>query len=248
MSFERSKVIENIYDLAKEKGIKIGELEQKVNVSPGYLSRLLKDDNKGTISAEQLWKISEILGTTMDLLVGYRNEGLTENEKKIIGFLDKLSFKTEKSEIAWEMLTPMIKEPSYIIAHPLFETVDRCTEDALGDFRFYKEKVYCSHFYDPEYVRIDNNCFHFLFDEFSEREIYIMSVSKREKDKSVWDSGVLEIYFVVAGVNVEPVVCSAFASDQVNKSMNHLYLTVNEARANLQLNKSKIDAIDRFLK
>lgn len=247
MEFERSRVIENIYSVAKEKNIKIGVLENEAKMSPGYISRLLKEENKGSLLAEQLWKIAEALGTTMDSLVCTNSNGLTENEKKLIRFLDKLTLQTEKSEIGWEMMPPMISDISYIYKHPLFEAQDRTAEDPDGNFHYYQENVYCSHFFDPQCARIENNCFHFLFDEFSNREIYVMSVTERNKSSYTWNRGVLEIYFIVAESDIEPVVCSEFASDPVKDSMNRLYTAINEARSHLKLNKTTIAAIDRFL-
>ena len=43
--FDKKRCIENIYTIAKEKNIKIGDLEEKAGVSKGYLSRINKEDS-----------------------------------------------------------------------------------------------------------------------------------------------------------------------------------------------------------
>lgn len=43
--FDKRLFISNIYQLAKERSVKIGDLEKKAGVSVGYLSRINKEDS-----------------------------------------------------------------------------------------------------------------------------------------------------------------------------------------------------------
>ena len=46
MEFDRSRLMNNITTLIKEKNIKIGELENSVGISTGYLSKMAKPENE----------------------------------------------------------------------------------------------------------------------------------------------------------------------------------------------------------
>lgn len=57
-------IVANVRYLAKLNCIKIGEIENKVGVSTGYFSRTVKRDS--SMTAETLYKVSEILKVSMD--------------------------------------------------------------------------------------------------------------------------------------------------------------------------------------
>ena len=64
--FDKSKCLGNIYHLVKERGLKIGDLEDQAGVSIGYLSRLNKDDNKSTPGIEFLLAVAQVLNVSLD--------------------------------------------------------------------------------------------------------------------------------------------------------------------------------------
>lgn len=59
-------IYQNVKRLAKEKDIRIGELENKIQVSLGYLSRVQK--NNYEISVEKVFQIAEIFEISLDEL------------------------------------------------------------------------------------------------------------------------------------------------------------------------------------
>lgn len=73
--------------ICKNKGISIGELEEKVGVSKGYLSRL--ESSKKAMSLANLWKIAQILETSIDnllnenMMIKYRIQELEEELKSL---------------------------------------------------------------------------------------------------------------------------------------------------------------------
>ena len=249
MSFDRNRLIENIYRVAKEKNIKIGTLEQSAKVSPGYLSRLAKDDSKGSFAVDLLCSVAEQLGKTLDALVYTEHKGLTENEEKMLAFLDRLTMLTENFSLEWQMLPPMIQDETYEFEHPLFRIVDSCEPDMSGNFISYKKTEYCSHFFDHDNPTvIEGHCFHVLFDSYSRREVYIMYVGQYDNLPAFESKKALEIYFIQPGNTVEPIVSSLLACDQIVEAMKRLYKTIESARSHLTFNKESIGAIDRFLK
>ena len=68
-AFDKTRCLTNIYYLARQKGIKIGDLEAEANVSTGYFSRLNKEDNKTVPSIETLLLVADKLGVSVDALV-----------------------------------------------------------------------------------------------------------------------------------------------------------------------------------
>ena len=69
--YEKSRCIANIYDVAKKKNIKIGDLEESCGVSRGYLSRVNKPDYIGSPSIEVLDAIAARLGVGLDYIVSF---------------------------------------------------------------------------------------------------------------------------------------------------------------------------------
>lgn len=96
-------VVENIYALAQEKDIKIGDLERDAGVSAGYLSRFLKPS--GAIikmAADVLFKICDCLKMSVEDVVYYNSDDRTPVQKKMDSFLKKLARDTENYEIVWK--------------------------------------------------------------------------------------------------------------------------------------------------
>ena len=103
--FKRQNVIDNLMILVQNSNMKVGEIEKKLGVSPGYLSRLAKKDNDSALSAELLWKISHLFGVSVDTLV---NEKIGQEDKGIAymrRFISRLTAKTSNGELIWKPIT-----------------------------------------------------------------------------------------------------------------------------------------------
>ena len=114
MEYNRSRMIQNIYSIAKTKGKKIGDIETAAGVSAGYISRLAKDDSKGAFTVDFLASIAEQLGVTLDVLAFTDDGQLTENEAGMLTFLDRLTVDTEKYELEWNLLDPRTQDDSFL--------------------------------------------------------------------------------------------------------------------------------------
>lgn len=247
MSFERKRLIDNIYRVAKEKDINIGTLEEEAGVSKGYLSRLAKKEDKGTFGVDLLCSIADTLEKTLDALVYEDTESLTENEKYMLDFLDRLTLQTEKRSLEWEMMPPDIQDTMFIYEHPLFRTVERMDEDYHSTPYFYETNEYCSAFMAPETLHVDGNCFFTMIDEFSRTQLYIMEVSPKTYGTNPNRPRIKELYFIRNG-KAEPVACTELLCDQVKEAVERLYNAIEEARSNLRINTSSKSVIDRFMK
>ena len=105
VDFNRQQVIDNLMKLIQNSGMKVGDVERSLGVSAGYLSRLSKKENESALSAEFIWRISQLFNVSIDTLV---RENL-DVEDKMIGymrkFIIKLTEKTTSGELAWTPIT-----------------------------------------------------------------------------------------------------------------------------------------------
>lgn len=98
----QSKIIDNIYSVAKEKGKRIKDLETAAKLSVGYLSRMRDSDNGPRLSVEALLDICKELNIGVEALMNYSNDSMTGNEKKLVDFMNKLIEDTEKDVLKWD--------------------------------------------------------------------------------------------------------------------------------------------------
>lgn len=100
MEFSKQKLMDNIYALIQESGIKIGELENELGVSTGYISRLNKNPDS-TINIELAWKIAKYFGVSVDVLVEGDMTRARDNLRYMGRFLEQLREKTDSNELEW---------------------------------------------------------------------------------------------------------------------------------------------------
>ena len=100
--FDRQKMLTNISTLIQQRGIKIGELEAKVGVSAGYLSRLGKEDSKAIPAIDVIWRIARELGVNIELLIDGNFDHATENLAYLQKFIQRLFEKTLNGALDWQ--------------------------------------------------------------------------------------------------------------------------------------------------
>ena len=157
IEFNKKLMMDNIWALLKRKGMKVGELESRANVSTGYLSRLTKDENSKP-SVELVVKIAGILGVSLDALLYYDLRNQYFEERYFDNFLVKLYMDTQGNSLDWKKETPEILSYCEIpnedgtINHPLFDY-------ELDEYRFNPKcskknckVIPCSELYDESYV------------------------------------------------------------------------------------------------
>lgn len=94
----------NVNAVLKKQGKRIGELEDEVGLSRGYLSRVSKANEltRNNLSAYNLLQIAEYLGVSLDYLLRYSDDSSTE-EKMICDFLEEVTRLTETDEVSWNV-------------------------------------------------------------------------------------------------------------------------------------------------
>ena len=69
MDFDRAKLMTNITVLIKEKGLRIGELESRVGISAGYISKMTKAENESMPGVDLIFKLAQELEVSVEALV-----------------------------------------------------------------------------------------------------------------------------------------------------------------------------------
>lgn len=242
--YDRIRLIENIQRVAKEKNVKIGDMEEKAGTSTGFISRLKKDDQKGNFNVDLLCSVAEDLDCTLDYLVYAGEEGLTDNEKFMLEFIDKLTRDTNQYETEWSMMEPSIKDKYYIFEHPLFRKIDGCVEDPDGNFHYPQEMVYDSRFVDN--ASIAGNCFYTMLDDFHQAKVYVMKVS--EYVDMFKNNEIIEIYIIEKNGTIRTVACSKFACDEVKAAIENLYKSISDARSHLTVDSRVKSIIGEYMR
>lgn len=101
---DKKRLFDNIYALIEEKKVKIGDLEENIGVSKGYLSRSRKAENDSLPSVDVLYKTAQYLGVSVDLLLHGDFSKATDNLTLMLKFVDKLTKMTNKNELHWDVI------------------------------------------------------------------------------------------------------------------------------------------------
>lgn len=104
MKFDKAKFIKNVKYICRMKNLKIGELESSVGVSPGYISRLDKENNSSIPGVDTICSFAEKLNISIDRILSADISELSETINYILSFLSKLTNDTYENKIKWSKL------------------------------------------------------------------------------------------------------------------------------------------------
>ena len=100
--FDKTILLSNIYYLLKQNDLRVGELEQILGISTGYISRIAKPGSDKKLSIDVVWKIAQIFGVSLRDLLETDLQIPNSNANMVAKFLIKLRQQTERNEIHWE--------------------------------------------------------------------------------------------------------------------------------------------------
>ena len=240
--FDKSKCLGNIYHLVKERGLKIGDLEDQAGVSIGYLSRLNKEDNKSTPGIEFLLAVAQVLNVSLEGLLMCDYAELSHDERKSMDFLTKLLTDTQASEILWrknsrsELFNLEHDDFGDVYAtHPLMEPFDDESEPELTT-RFVSK-------YHPDWCAWITECFEtYISDDvrlFLVATDFIAFQSEQVKG--------YELYMQVRG-KVVPI-CYTVENEETPfyPLLNSLITSAKESASHVHLDEDARSAIDSYL-
>ena len=238
----KKNVLKNVFSLIEKQNLKIGEVEEKIGVSAGYLSRLNKDDNTTKISLELVNSLSEVLGTSIDMLCKYDLFGMTPNEVRIIQFVEKLTQETLSNNRKWNRETKNDINAIEIYgngytSHPLFRAPDGVV---LYNSKFAEYSgttvsgdIFSTHLGNDNWLYLSEVCYSGKFE--SDYELYICQFVTDEVEGRYC-------------MKAHPV-CGTEAGEatDIYKSIQKMYSVVAEACGHVQFSDYVQSMIDNFL-
>jgi len=234
--FDKKRCLANIYYLAKERNIKIGELESKANVSAGYLSRINKGGSETNPGIELLVAVADMLSVSLDALVMCDTENLTHTEAFLEQFVEKLMRETIQHNCSWtketaESLNKLECDGHRNVDHPLF----------YSDSAYSRTVRYDSHFVvDSEKgnIKVVDDCFNTRLPDGA--LVYLMRVYNTAT-KETW----LEFYLVNDG-NVSPL-CDDKDRGLLAITLDKLYSVATESCKHIKIDSNAWGIINNYL-
>ena len=174
---DTKRLFDNIYFLLEEKNTKVGELEKELEITPGYISRTRKDGGRPSI--DFLWNVAQFFNTHIDIIVSVDLQKLTETERFIINFVEKMTKDTFETKLNWKAEENGFEKKIMTISegstdHRLFSTKEVTVYDNVNGYpESWNEPVFLSKAFG-ENTKINGTCYYTQIEE--DVYIYLMSV------------------------------------------------------------------------
>lgn len=246
MEFDRARLMNNINTLIKDKNIKIGELENSIGISTGYLSKMSKADNESMPGIDLIWKLAQKLGTSVDMLVGGDFDRSNDNLFQLIRVLDKMKKDTDLHNIEWKRIPKEYYEKvkSGEKQHPLF------VPDFMGQTKL-EQYSYDSDFTtDP--VGIFADCFEGDMLEFG--KIYIMNLFCNTKDEGatpytevILEQPEQEYEHGIEDGRLIPICSTLGKGQSLEPYINELINCIEKHEADVNLNSEQKSIISAYM-
>lgn len=101
-SFDNSFLVNNIAYLVKMQNLKLGELEELLGISAGYISRTAKENSGKRMSVDVVWKLARLFDVDIDKLLCCNLNELKGNAAVLVRFVEKMIRRTESGILQWE--------------------------------------------------------------------------------------------------------------------------------------------------
>lgn len=238
-TFDKKRCLANIYFLAKEKNIKIGDLESAAGVSAGYLSRINKEESETNPSIELLISVSQTLGVSLDALLNYAFDKQTSTEVFLLKFVEKLTHDTIHDERPWKReslayLNDLNCDQNGNVDHPLFSLYDPYEQT-------YSSIRYISHFEDNPGsgdVTIYGDCFNTQLPDGS--RVYLMRVIYTPVEQTGY-----ELYLINnSGISS---LCDDNMQGGFEEALANLYSAATESCKHIKINTATRNIIDAYM-
>ena len=246
--FDKKRCIETIYALAKSKGLKIGDIEEKAGVSKGYLSRINKEDSTSIPTIDLLASIAGQLDVGIDFLVNYPLGTLSPNEEFVFQFIDKLTTATTTGKMEWilEAEGLLRADTNTPVKNPLVH-VTKDTPD--GGDTWYDTHAYTSGIYSNGSVEIIGDCYYASLPG-SSATVFLNSVryfipkeGGRFSTTETYDA--IEVYILTNGV--KPICSTYYVCEEIKTAVKDLYTAVSSAPSHIGLEYSTKAVMKSFM-
>ena len=127
MEYDKFLFINNVYALSAKRGMKIGQLEKRCDVSVGYFARLRQGEKNNAPGADFLLRIAQLLGVSVDSLLTFDFSASSDADVDLLHYIEKLTRETLARTLVWQEdgfgypdTVPLRKDGTSL--HPLFTT------------------------------------------------------------------------------------------------------------------------------
>ena len=150
MEFDKTIFMNNITYLLKRRNIKIGDLENKIGVSKGYISRINKKSDGVAAGVDIVYKIALALEVSVDVLISVDLQTVDDNEVYLLNLLKSFQKKTENREVFWNKIDlrtigSMLAGKEYTDI-PMLHTHPDDRNERYDDYEYISRKIYVSSF------------------------------------------------------------------------------------------------------
>lgn len=203
-SFDKKLCMNNIYYLVKKHNLKIGDIENKAEISPGYFSRINKEDSKTNPSIEVLCSIAEQLSVSLDALISVDFTALTPDESYVLQFLETLKDSVDKHKDSWEkeVLKKILNYSN--MNTPLYHPMLCIENDNYDD---YVSVYYRSDFYPERSIRLLDDIY-YLPVSFNETIFLSNTVMLEDRENDLVESKGYELYLKGPNKKVSTICCA----------------------------------------
>lgn len=101
-TFDNSILISNIAYLLQRENLKLGEFENLLGLSIGYISRTAKENSGKRLSIDVVWKIARFFNISVEKLLCVNLRDLKGNTAVLMKFIEKMIKQTESGRLQWE--------------------------------------------------------------------------------------------------------------------------------------------------
>lgn len=248
-NFDKTICFSNIRHMLKENpNIKIGQIEKEANVRLGYTSRLEKPDNTSEPSIEYVMSAAKLLGVSLDSLLLMDYSDLSETEKYLVKFTDKLKADTIADKLEW------VKENADSLNRPQTDMNGNPEHPLLSQEEFYEESegeypnlvdriVFVSNTFGPR-TYIAGDCFNLRLKNGT--YLYLMNISK-----SVHKQGDMSAYakelWIYKSYNEKQYLLGSQDDSPIAKLIDSLYEIVSENNKHPKIQKDLKSVMDAFM-
>lgn len=269
MKFDKTIFMNNITYLLKRKKMKIGDLENRIGVSKGYISRINKKSDGVAAGIDIVYKIAQALEVSVDVIISVNLQTVDDNEIYVLNLLQSFQKKTENREIFWNKIDlrtigSMLGGKEYTDI-PMLHTHPDDRSETFDDYRYISRKIYVSSFLGTGLNLGDDNYsvgpwFTMKIDDLN--TVYLTDIMQYAPDGE--PSEVLEVYidnseyyedFDEDGSgssgyrhSLIPVCCSAKMGENIDAAMTALYRTVCKHQDDIRIPANLKGVLDGFMK
>lgn len=250
MDFDKTILYNNLSYLIQQNNLKIGEFESEAGVSPGYISRTLKDGNTKP-GIDFIMNAAEILNVGIDNLLKWDMTTLSNTERDIVDFLVKLNQETTSYNADWKVetvheLNDLAKNDNPLL-HPLLSAEEFVYMGGGGYPESFYSTVFISNTYgkntelrDDSYtLRLGDSAYLLLMNFGPKEEVF------EGKKYDVWES-CTEIWMYLGEHGAE-FICATNSSACIDENIQKLLLSIKESFKHLKISSEARSVINTFM-